>query len=98
MFRQPAHSNLREDRVGQGALSVSLQLGPQGPAAQSAPGRPDQTVRQPEERRRRHQEPQVVRHHRLDIHLRETKKKTKKIAIVKSTTFHYSGRRQSLNY
>ncbi|XP_064355430.1 cAMP-dependent protein kinase catalytic subunit alpha-like isoform X2 [Dromaius novaehollandiae] len=48
---------------------VSGKLGPQGPAAQPAPGGPHQALRQPAQRRRRHQGPQVVLHHRLDRHL-----------------------------
>ena len=52
-----------------GALPVALLVGPEGPATQPAAGGPDQALRQPEERRQRHQKPQVVLHHRLDRHL-----------------------------
>lgn len=54
-----------------GAIPLPLQLRPEGPAAEPAAGRSDETLRQPEERRQRHQGPQVVRHDRLDRHLRE---------------------------
>ena len=35
------------------------------------PGRPDQEVRQPEERGERHQDKQVLLHHRLVVHLHQ---------------------------
>lgn len=54
-----------------GAIPLSLQLRPEGSAAEPAAGRSDETLRQPEERRQRHQGPQVVRHDGLDRHLRE---------------------------
>lgn len=54
-----------------GALSVALHVWPEGPAAELASGGPDQALWQPQERGQRHQEPQVVRHHRLDRHLQE---------------------------
>ena len=73
VFRRAADSNLREDRVGPPALSVSLQRRPQGPAQEPAPGRLDQTHRQPEERRERRQTAQVVPVARLDGHIREAR-------------------------
>lgn len=54
-----------------GALSLPLQLGPEGPAEEPAPGGPDQALRKPAQRSQRHQGPQVVRHHWLDCHLPE---------------------------
>ena len=54
-----------------GPLPLPLQLGPEGLATQPAAGGPDQALRQPQERRQRHQGPQVVLHHRLDCHLPE---------------------------
>lgn len=54
-----------------GALPVPLQLRPEGSAEKPAAGGPDQAFREPQEWSQRYQEPQVVRHHRLDRHLPE---------------------------
>lgn len=69
-----------------GAIPLSLQLRPEGPAAEPAAGRSDETLRQPEERRQRHQGPQVVRHDRLDRHLREKGECRNSLATVNRTT------------
>lgn len=71
IFCWSTDSNLRKDCERQGPLSVSLQLRPEGSLAQFASSRLDKTLRQSKKRRGRHQKPQVVRHHRLDIHLWE---------------------------
>lgn len=54
-----------------GTIPISLQFRSEGPAQEPAPGRPDETVRQPQERRQWHQEPQMVCHDGLDRHLWE---------------------------
>lgn len=52
-----------------GAIPVPLQLRPEGPAEEPAAGGPDEEIWQPEERRERHQKPQMVLHDRLDRHI-----------------------------
>ena len=69
LLRRPADPDLREDREWQGALPLALQQRPEGTAAQSVASGPHQEIRQPQERRQRHQGSQVVRFHRLDRHI-----------------------------
>lgn len=83
LLRRPADSDLREDcqRKGGsapgspefppylGQIPVALLERVERSAEESAPSRFDEKIRQPEERRGRHQEPSVVRQHRLDLHL-----------------------------
>lgn len=52
-----------------GTIPLPLQLWLEGSAEEPAAGRPDKEVRQPEERRERHQKSQVVLHNRLDRHI-----------------------------
>lgn len=52
-----------------GTIPLPLQLRLEGSAEEPAAGRPDKEIRQPEERRERHQKSQVVLHNRLDCHI-----------------------------
>ena len=54
-----------------GPIPVAFQRGPEGLAAQSTPGRPHQTLWQPQKWHLRHQECKVVRQYRLDRNLPE---------------------------
>ena len=54
-----------------GPIPSSLFVSPEGPVAQPAAGGPYQTLRKLEERRTRHQKPQLVPGHRLDHGLPE---------------------------
>lgn len=53
-----------------GTIPIPLQLWFEGPVKKLAAGGPDQTLWKPEERRQRHQRPQMVFHNRLDRNLR----------------------------
>lgn len=46
LLRRPADTDLREDRLRQGQVPVALRLRPEGPAAEPAPGRSDQALRE----------------------------------------------------
>lgn len=52
-----------------GAIPLPLQLRLEGSAEEPAAGRPDKEIRQPEERRERHQKSQMVLYNRLDRHI-----------------------------
>ena len=68
-----------------GPIPSSLFVSPEGPVAQPAAGGPYQTLRKLEERRTRHQKPQLVPGHRLDHGLPE---KGKKQELVLVSTVH----------
>ena len=61
-----SHEDLREDSRGQVPLSALLQRGPQGSSEESVAGRPDEAIREPEERADGREEAQVVQQDRLD--------------------------------
>lgn len=52
-----------------GTIPLPLQLRLEGSAEEPAAGGPDKEIRQPEERRERHQKSQMVLHNRLDRHI-----------------------------
>lgn len=58
-----------------GTIPLPLQLRLEGSTEEPAAGRPDQEIRQPEERREWHQKSQVVLHNRLDRHIWEKGRK-----------------------
>ena len=70
-FRRQPDRDVPEDRRWQAAFPWALQLEADGPSAQLDPRGHDEALRQLEERRRRRQEAQLVRVHRLERHLQE---------------------------
>lgn len=66
VLRRSAHPDIRENSVWQSAFPVALRFRFERPAEKPVASRPDQAVRQPEERRERHQRAQVVRLDGLD--------------------------------
>lgn len=65
VLRGQPHEDLREDSRWKVPVPRLLLRGPQGPRQEPPAGRPDQALRQPQKRRQRHQESQVLQEDRL---------------------------------
>lgn len=68
-----------------GTIPLPLQFRLEGSVEKSASGGSNKTLRQPEERSQWHQGPQMVRHNRLDRHLREKGKTSPHEAVTPNT-------------